>query len=155
MSRLGLGSFILVAFGLSATAGAVDWPAKVPSKSERGRQLYDRHCVACHGERGAGDGPLAADLVAEVPDFSKGLGGLDREELVRSVMRGKGAMPSFEQAFRDIKPYKEPYKAYAEAVLEHMDALPNMRMDEKKKKPTEPEADEADAPVREVPAPPG
>lgn len=28
----------------------------------RGAELYARHCIACHGERGGGDGPLAATL---------------------------------------------------------------------------------------------
>ena len=38
---------------------------------ERGKTLYLDRCVDCHGKKGKGDGPGAADLEVRPPDFSK------------------------------------------------------------------------------------
>ncbi|MEM8729465.1 MAG: c-type cytochrome [Pseudomonadota bacterium] len=40
-----------------------------PSRTQ-GVQLYQDLCVACHGETGQGDGPLAADLDVPVADLT-------------------------------------------------------------------------------------
>lgn len=37
---------------------------------QRGAVLYAQHCAACHGEQGAGDGPLAAAMQPPPIDFS-------------------------------------------------------------------------------------
>lgn len=117
--------WMLLALVMSAFAGsavtAAEWPKRVPRAEERGRELYDRHCVSCHGDAAQGDGPAAADLITKVPDLSKGFEGRDRDTLVKAVMIGAGAMPGFEQVFRDLKP--APSKGYvddAHAVLDHM-----------------------------------
>ncbi|KVO58449.1 c-type cytochrome [Burkholderia stagnalis] len=39
----------------------------------RGAQLYGRHCVACHGADGRGEGPLAASLAHWPPTFAGAL----------------------------------------------------------------------------------
>lgn len=56
---------LLIAY-LSAgaqTGAPVVTPARVPDNSTRnGATLYARNCVACHGERGGGDGPNARYL---------------------------------------------------------------------------------------------
>jgi mono/diheme cytochrome c family protein len=38
---------------------------------ERGKNLYMDRCVDCHGKKGKGDGPGAADLELQPPDFSQ------------------------------------------------------------------------------------
>ena len=38
---------------------------------EHGKALYLDRCVDCHGKKGRGDGPGAADLEVRPPDFSK------------------------------------------------------------------------------------
>lgn len=43
-------------------------PDRWPDLS-RGRALYEQNCVACHGERGAGDGPAAAALQPHPTNF--------------------------------------------------------------------------------------
>ena len=44
-----------------------------PDAIEAGKKLYERRCMPCHGEHGAGDGP-AADVMDPRPrDFTKGL----------------------------------------------------------------------------------
>lgn len=115
-------SFLVLVVATAAVAK--EWPNKVPSAVERGRELYERHCLACHGDRAAGDGPAAAALVAKIPDLSQGLpAGVDREELVRIVMRGKGAMPGFDESFHDLKPWETDYRSYARNVLDYMDGV--------------------------------
>lgn len=37
----------------------------------RGKELYLDRCADCHGKKGRGDGPGAADLECHPPDFSK------------------------------------------------------------------------------------
>ncbi|MBL7702396.1 MAG: c-type cytochrome [Ferruginibacter sp.] len=36
-----------------------------------GKTLYNTHCKSCHGTKGKGDGPKAAQLDTECGDFSK------------------------------------------------------------------------------------
>ncbi|MCB9893498.1 MAG: cbb3-type cytochrome c oxidase subunit II [Planctomycetes bacterium] len=80
------------------------WPARVetlgapaPSDahSKRGEELFNKHCVGCHGEKGDGMGlakdflkPSAADLTTRY---------LPREEVFRVLFMGSegSAMPSF------------------------------------------------------------
>jgi len=48
----------------------------VPSQTDKmalGRTLYLRHCAACHGERGKGDGQLTKVIVPPVPDLTEGV----------------------------------------------------------------------------------
>lgn len=47
-------------------AGAMDLPTG-PMDTARGRELYQKNCVACHGEKGMGDGPNARALKMAVP----------------------------------------------------------------------------------------
>ena len=53
-----LGLALAASFSLAA---AQDFPADVT----RGRAVYERHCLACHGVGGWGDGPAAAPLLAD------------------------------------------------------------------------------------------
>jgi len=39
----------------------------------QGRQVYDRYCVGCHGEKGDGKGPGARLLIVKPRDFTKGV----------------------------------------------------------------------------------
>lgn len=41
-----------------------------PSQIEEGARLFDLYCQTCHGAKGKGDGPLADDLIADVPDLT-------------------------------------------------------------------------------------
>lgn len=84
---------------LAGSAVAADSPGRRPSDSERGEELYTRHCVACHGAKAKGDGPMAAGLVAPMPDLQGAVGGKALDDHIRVVMRGRGPMPAYEQVF--------------------------------------------------------
>ncbi|KIG15017.1 cytochrome c class I [Enhygromyxa salina] len=43
-----------------------------PATLNAGRDLYNRHCVSCHGDAGAGDGPAARNLKFPPLDFRVG-----------------------------------------------------------------------------------
>lgn len=146
MSRSLVGFVGVGLVALATTAVAVDWPNKIPTNAERGQQLYDRHCLACHGPLGKGDGPLNANLVTPTPDLSKGFGGKARDELVRIVMKGRGTMPGFEQSFRDLWPASGDLREYAKDVLDHMEHLEQRKKatpPPKPEKPTKPEDEPA------------
>jgi hypothetical protein len=50
---------------LSAAVGC----GSVPVQPVTGQRTFATHCAACHGARGAGDGPVAATLNVAVPDL--------------------------------------------------------------------------------------
>jgi mono/diheme cytochrome c family protein len=119
--RVGAAGVALLAL-FAGGARAKEWPTKVPSEAERGRELYERHCLVCHGASGAGDGPLGL-VVGGVPNYKDGYGGRDTEELVTAVQRGKGKMPAFDAAFD---------KKDAEKVVKYLGALGHNPPPEKK-----------------------
>lgn len=57
----------LVALTATRTARADDAAPRAPD----GRVLYEQYCLACHGERGRGDGPGAALLVPRPRDLTR------------------------------------------------------------------------------------
>ena len=58
---------ILAALGLLAGAAA---PRRSPEMLARGKATYAIYCIACHGETGAGDGPVAPTLNPRPRNFS-------------------------------------------------------------------------------------
>lgn len=116
------------ALALLAVAGvqavqAKEFPKSVPDARARGEMLYQRHCVACHGAQGAGDGPMTSVLVAEVPVLAAAVPDKNIEPLVLAVMNGKGAMPGFARAFEDLYPHGGDFKDAARDVLRYMKSL--------------------------------
>jgi mono/diheme cytochrome c family protein len=81
---------------------------------ERGKMLYERHCVQCHGVAAAGDGAATDALVATVPDTRNRLDKADLEKNVRLVLDGQAAMPGFEASFD---------KYDARRILRYMDTI--------------------------------
>jgi mono/diheme cytochrome c family protein len=82
-----------------------------PSATSKGRTVYVRYCVSCHGPAGEGDGPLAHDLKVGVPDLTtlaSRNGGTFPSDRVRRVidlgepLRGHGTpdMPAWGDAFK-------------------------------------------------------
>jgi cytochrome c oxidase cbb3-type subunit 2 len=48
-------------------------PSQLDILVAQGRQVYDRYCVGCHGEKGDGKGPGARLLIVKPRDFTKGV----------------------------------------------------------------------------------
>ena len=87
----------------------------------RGKNVYDAHCVECHGESGRGDGPSAAYLTPSPRDFTTGkykirsteTGSVPTDDdLIQSVQQGlyNTAMPGWarilsEAEIRDVVEY--------------------------------------------------
>jgi mono/diheme cytochrome c family protein len=60
-----------------------------PSDVIRGKTLYARHCLECHGSGGRGDGPAAASLKIPAADFHRFRSFLKSdEELLRTIEHG-------------------------------------------------------------------
>jgi mono/diheme cytochrome c family protein len=69
----------------AADLGAQDGGADV----NRGRAVYEQHCLACHGVGGKGDGPEAASLRTKPANFHRAISMLKSdEELLRVIEYG-------------------------------------------------------------------
>ena len=77
--------FILAAVAFPAWADDAPAPAAAPDTKkgddkdkglvtvELGKAVYEKRCLGCHGEKGAGDGPAASRFKPVPRDFTKGL----------------------------------------------------------------------------------
>jgi len=123
-----------------ATLASAGQPTKRPTDAQRGKELYERHCVQCHGASNQGDGPATVALVHEVPNL-QGKTSTD-DAAVKIVTRGKNAMPGFETSFD---------AADARRVLKHMAGLGSKEAKKPEPEPEEPnpedEGDEGDAQI--------
>ena len=75
-------------------------PNPTPAGAEsldRGRALYEKHCLACHGEKGDGKGPVAKRLGFTAADLTAP-GAMIRQtdgEIFWKIATGRDPMPSF------------------------------------------------------------
>lgn len=65
MQRFSLSTLVMVGFFLSFSLSL--------AASQEGEKLYQRHCAACHGEKGNGQGPAAYLLFPKPRDFTRGV----------------------------------------------------------------------------------
>lgn len=81
----GLAGFLLLISPSMSSLYAQEYPSDVI----RGKTLYARHCLECHGSGGRGDGPAAASLKVEPADFHRFRSFLKSdEELLRTIEHG-------------------------------------------------------------------
>lgn len=67
-----------------------------------GKSLWGTHCKSCHGTKGLGDGPKAAQLKTEAGDFSKAdVQGQTDGSLFYKIGEGRDDMPSFKKKITD------------------------------------------------------
>lgn len=67
-----------------------------------GKALWSTHCKSCHGAKGMGDGPKAAQLDTEAGDFTKaGTQGQTDGSLFFKTTEGREDMPSFKKKIPD------------------------------------------------------
>jgi mono/diheme cytochrome c family protein len=82
---------------LAVGAAFAGQPTRKPTDVERGRELYQRHCQQCHGVGGRGDGPTSPALVRKPADLQGKV--QVNDATLQVVLRGRGAMPAFDQSF--------------------------------------------------------
>jgi mono/diheme cytochrome c family protein len=100
----------LVAYVESLQLAAEQGAATRTAEPTSGAQLFRTYCASCHGENGAGAGPISAQLRNAVPDlttFSARNGGVFPAERVRQMIEGRGpaahgdrSMPVWGNVFR-------------------------------------------------------
>ena len=98
---------VLVVVNLSQMSARLD-------AQPRGKNVYDAHCVECHGESGRGDGPSAAYLTPHPRDFTSAkykirsteTGSVPTDDdLMQSVRQGLygTAMPAWDRILSDAE----------------------------------------------------
>ena len=67
-----------------------------------GKDLWTTHCKSCHGTKGLGDGPKAAQLKTEPGDFSKAETQAQSDgSIFYKTSEGREDMPSFKKKIPD------------------------------------------------------
>jgi len=85
-----------MATGLPSGFDLIDRNQGVPVRSDSA-ELFRRHCVACHGKGGEGNGPVAAALSprpANLTDTTL-MNSLTDEDLLTIITKGRRTMPAF------------------------------------------------------------
>lgn len=67
---------------------------------ERGRKLFQSHCVTCHGAQGRGDGPAAAALNPQPADLTVMAGQHPDGDFAWKIANGRGAMPAWKSRLK-------------------------------------------------------
>ena len=79
--------FLLLILGRIATPSS--YAQEYPFDLERGKAVYTRLCLSCHGSQGYGDGPEAGSLVIAPANFHRIRSFLKSdEELLRTIEHG-------------------------------------------------------------------
>jgi mono/diheme cytochrome c family protein len=67
-----------------------------------GKELYNQHCKSCHGAKGLGDGPKAAQLKTEPGDFATAAFQAQPDGAIfYKTSEGRDDMPSFKKKIPD------------------------------------------------------
>jgi len=73
-----------------------------PVSIAEGKTLYNTHCKSCHGTKGLGDGPKAAQLKTEAGNFSKAdFQSQTDGALFYKTTEGRDDMPNFKKKIPD------------------------------------------------------
>ncbi len=102
---------ILFVFANNVMAQKKPGPWQIPAKYKTmkgkgdvatGKELWAKHCKSCHGAKGLGDGPKAANLKTQTGDFSSAAfqAATDGEIYYKSII-GRDEMPSYEKKITD------------------------------------------------------
>lgn len=75
-----------------------------PPETE-GLEVFTTHCVVCHGERGKGNGPIAASMNPRPADLTNParIAALSGDSLAQIIAKGRGAMPGMEASLTPEK----------------------------------------------------
>ncbi len=89
----------LVRARLDAGKTLVNPVPKSPESLARGREMYELHCLVCHGEQGRGDGPVGKKFVPQPMELNLDYVQLQPDgQLFYTISHGSIAMPFYRQA---------------------------------------------------------
>jgi mono/diheme cytochrome c family protein len=88
----------LVRARLEAGRTLVNPIPKSPESLARGRAMYERHCLICHGEQGRGNGPVGRKFVPQPMELNLDYVQLQPDgQLFYTISHGSIAMPFYRQ----------------------------------------------------------
>lgn len=74
--------------------------AELPASLERGRALYSKECVSCHGAKGQGDGPDGLYFTTPPSNLtSPAVAKQSDAELFFKITQGRGDMKAYQQVY--------------------------------------------------------
>lgn len=89
----------LVQARLEAGRTLVNPEPKSPESLARGQQMYELHCLVCHGKQGRGDGPVGRKFVPQPMELNLDYVQLQPDgQLFYTISHGSIAMPFYRQA---------------------------------------------------------
>jgi mono/diheme cytochrome c family protein len=96
---IGAASVLLgIVLFIDAVNGTIDANASAPTNLARatpGQLVYQQNCIACHGEKGLGDGPGAGSLPVKPFDLTTHFFQHDETFHFQTILNGRGYMPAF------------------------------------------------------------
>lgn len=73
--------------------------AKSPESLARGREMYELHCLVCHGEQGRGNGPVGLKFVPQPMELNLDYVQLQPDgQIFYTISHGSIAMPAYRQS---------------------------------------------------------
>ncbi len=107
---LATGLVVMTLFAFTSANQQNPWPVPDAFKNKtnplkgdaasvtKGKELYNQHCKSCHGTKGKGDGPKAAQLDTECGDFTKASFQTQTDgALFYKTSEGRKDMPSYKK----------------------------------------------------------
>ncbi len=89
----------LVRARLDAGRTLVNPIRKSPESLTRGREMYELHCIVCHGPQGRGDGPVGQKFVPQPIELNFDYVQLQPDgQIFYTISYGSLAMPSYREA---------------------------------------------------------
>ena len=89
----------LVRARLEAGRTLVNPVPKSPESLARGQEMYEIHCLVCHGAQGRGDGPVGQKFVPQTMELNLDYVQLQPDgQLFYTISHGSIAMPFYRQA---------------------------------------------------------
>ena len=89
----------LVQARLAAGRFLVNPERKSPESLTRGKEMYELHCLVCHGEQGRGDGPVGKKFVPQPMELNLDYVQLQPDgQLFYTISHGSLRMPAYRQA---------------------------------------------------------
>lgn len=89
----------LVRARLDAGRTLVNPMPKSPESLARGREIYDMHCIVCHGAQGRGNGPVGQKFVPQPMELNFDYVQLQPDgQIFYTISHGSLAMPFYRQA---------------------------------------------------------